>query len=145
MFNKERIISRIATYGEKIKLDLSIRVKSIFIEAERLGIEFISHSVNNVEVAASWKGLRLEGQIDYETRAPRNSRWSRPRVTLRLWVRLYNKEQVDYNYFDFNGKIISRSWRRSGYGSEALAIVFGNKRMMTYNRLMTATLNCMGK
>jgi len=108
------------------------RLNSIIREAQRLGVEFTS--ANDEYVYATYKGMELLGYISYETRsyARRNTKWARPRMTLRMWAR----GDGQHPRRTAEGQ---PAWGRMG--GEALAIVFGKDRMMTYNRLMVALVH----
>jgi hypothetical protein len=117
------------------------RIHSLIRHAERLGIEIKESRSETNQIEASFKGLPLTGVIKYETRGGyRTSIWTRPRIALRLWCVKSNGEKLTYE-----GKPAWESRRGYHVGSEALAMVFGRERLMVYNRLMVAMVNCMGK
>jgi hypothetical protein len=128
--NLEDIVTVTEDWGEK-------RINSIIREAERIGIEFMS--ANDGGIVAAFKGVELKGNIAYEFRGwgHKTTKWTRPRMTLRLWI--HNKKGEKLDAVDGN-----RRWS-GGKGGEALSIVFGKERMMTYNRLLIAMMSCMGK
>lgn len=125
------------------------RMNSILREVEHLGVEIIELYGNCIK--ARWKELPLIGMFNYETRNERphyTSRWTRPRIALRFWVESKVKGYSDLwenGYLTYKGDGINHWPHKRNIGGETLEIVFGNKRMMVYNRLMPATLNCMGK
>jgi hypothetical protein len=105
---------------------------------------------NSHDISATWKGLPLEGRFSYESRGGHyyESKWMRPRIAFRLWVKTKVTDRygmLESVMLSYEGKELSRRWRCTLIGGETLEIVYGKERMMVYNRLMPATLNCMGK
>ena len=131
------------------------RVSAILREAERLGVEIKKEEIcggigYSDKLQATWKGLPLEGRFMYEARGGHycESHWMRPRIVLRFWIKTRTLDRygiMNDSLLDYTGKELYRSMMRHHKGGETLEIVFGKERMMVYNRLMPATLNCMGK
>ena len=135
----EELITQISN-GYKDKKWSRKRIESIIREAERLGIQIEAgdvYSGNNV--CAKWKDLPLIGSIEVERRG-----YCRPRIAMRLWVK--GKSGQGFNdrvMLCYDGKEMYSY--RNFKGGEALEIVFGRARMMVYNRLMPALINCSGR
>ena len=111
------------------------RVNSIFREVERYGVVIKgatdSDSWHQVAIQASYQDVAMEGQLVYtqmDTLRPYKT-WKRPKIEATFWI------------LDSEG---NRCFL-PGHINSALKVVFGEKRMMTYNRLMPAMLNAMAR
>jgi hypothetical protein len=111
------------------------RVNSIFREVERYGvvIKGASDSMTwrQVNIQAVYQNVEMVGHLTYtqmDTLKPFKA-WRRPKIEATFWI-LDSQGQRCY---------------LSGHQKSALKVVFGEKRMMTYNRLMPAMLNAMAR
>jgi hypothetical protein len=111
------------------------RVNSIFREVERYGI-----TIKKAEVTGGWRGTTLkaiyqgvtmEGELQYRSMdmVRPYKPWRRPKIVATFWI------------LDSNGN----KCYLEGHIPSAFMIVFGAKRMLTYNRLMPAVLNAMAR
>lgn len=111
------------------------RVNSIFREVARYGVVIKgatdSDSWHQVTIKASYQDVAMIGQLVYtqmDTLKPFKA-WRRPKIEATFWI------------LDSEG---NRCFL-PGHINSALKVVFGEKRMMTYNRLMPAMLNAMAR
>jgi len=121
---------------EKLRADWAEkRVVSIFKEIERYGVKIIGQkdegNYQQHVLKAKYQDVLLEGQLQYkemDTLRPFKV-WKRPKIVATFWV------------LDSKGE----RCHLEGHISSALMVVFGAKRMLTYNRLMPAVLNALAR
>lgn len=122
---------------ETLRQDWAIkRIGSIFREVERLGVKIEGFKESRSPwvakyLKATFQNVTLEGEVHYRQmdQVKAFTYWKRPKIEVRFWV-LDSKNDRCY---------------LEGHVSEALKIVFGEKRMLTYNRLFAAILNAMAR
>lgn len=106
------------------------RVNSIFREVVRYEIKVTSIKGNLMK--ATFQTVTMEGTLEYqqmrEIRAYKH--WKRPKIIATFWV------------LDSNG---DRCYLERGHCSAAFKVIFGEKRMMTYNRLMPAFMDAIAR
>jgi hypothetical protein len=111
------------------------RVVSIFKELERYGIK-----VTGAKDSGTWRGtvlqatcqtVDMEGELRYQQMDMLRpfKPWRRPKIVATFWVLDSNKERC---YLE-------------GHQKSALMVVFGAKRMLTYNRLAPAFLSAIAR
>ena len=111
------------------------RVNSIFREVARYGvvIKGASDSMTwrQIVIRAAYQNVEMEGQLVYQRMDMLKpfKAWKRPKIEATFWI-LDSQGQRCYP---------------PGHQKSALKVVFGEKRMMTYNRLMPAMLNAIAR
>lgn len=111
------------------------RVNSIFREVARYGV-----TIKGIKDKDNWRGptltatyqdVQMEGHLQYVQmdQIKAYKPWKRPKIVLTLWV-LDSKGDRCY---------------LQGHITSALMIVFGAKRMLTYNRLAPAFLDAIAR